>query len=282
MRFWSAMLAIGFVAFGVAGCGGSSTSDPSTRTAEVGSSNASGSDASATARALANTLLTLPPATTRQINALLGGIPQTGTFLGSPSAPITLQYFIDVGCPAAREITMGPLASIIRTWVRPGRLRLEFRSIEEGSEPPTVFVPQQVAALAAGTQDRLWDYLEYSYRAVEKLGSNYSDTCSPPFEGFPQVVARLVPGLQLSRWNEARQTQNLANEVTTSERMAARADMGHEYRRLAPLRPYYPDPGYLIGRTGAADAVTLLRFSQIDPAYDEVIRRLSSVKVQGG
>jgi hypothetical protein len=219
-----------------------------------------------------------PPAATRRIDALLSGIPQSGAFLGSPTAPVTLQYFADVVCPASREITTGPLASIIRKWVRPGKLRIEFRSIEEGSEPSEVFVSQQVAALAAGMQDKLWFYLEYAYQDLEQLGSNFEDTCHPPTEDFAQIVARRVPGLSFARWSQDQHSQELANEVAADERATARLGVANPPHPI----PRYPNPAYLIGFTAVNNAMTLTRFSRVAPSYDEVARELIAAKVVAG
>jgi hypothetical protein len=219
-----------------------------------------------------------PPATTRRIDALLTGIPQSGAFLGSPTAPVTLRYFADVVCPASREITTGPLASIIREWVRPGKLRIEFRSIEEGSEPSEVFAIQQIAALAAGMQNKLWFYLEYVYQDLEQLGSNFQDTCHPPTEDFAQIVARRVPGLNFARWSQDQHNQQLANEVAADERATARPQVENPAHRV----PRYPNPAYLIGFTAADKAMTLTRFSRVAPAYDEIARELIAAKVVSG
>ncbi|HUY59320.1 MAG TPA: thioredoxin domain-containing protein, partial [Solirubrobacteraceae bacterium] len=41
------------------------------------------------------------------VNAELGGIPQSGTTLGKPSAKVTLTYWGDLQCPVCRDFTLG-------------------------------------------------------------------------------------------------------------------------------------------------------------------------------
>lgn len=53
----------------------------------------------------------------QEIGALLAGIPESGSTLGSPTAPVTLQYFGDLECSTTRAFTLIALPHIIRKWV---------------------------------------------------------------------------------------------------------------------------------------------------------------------
>src|ERR1700732_2017781 len=46
------------------------------------------------------------------VSGLLAGTTQRGTVLGSPTAPVTMQYFGDLECSACRDFTLGALPSI--------------------------------------------------------------------------------------------------------------------------------------------------------------------------
>ena len=89
-----------------------------------------------------------------KVEGEVGGIPQSGNTIGAPAAPVTMQYFGDLECPICREFTLGALPSIIQKWVRAGKLRIEYRSLETATHEPEVFQLQQVAALAAGRRTR--------------------------------------------------------------------------------------------------------------------------------
>ena len=71
--------------------------------------------------------------------------------------------------------------------------------MQEGTDPPEAFVAEQVAALAAGAQNKLWDYIEEYYRLQLEGRGGETDTCYV-VPGFPRVVAAQVPGLDLARW----------------------------------------------------------------------------------
>src|SRR6185312_16875513 len=61
------------------------------------------------------------------IERLYAGIPQHGTALGNPGAPVTLQFFGDLECEEARQLVLGALPLLIHHWVRDGELRIVYR-----------------------------------------------------------------------------------------------------------------------------------------------------------
>ena len=84
----------------------------------------------------------------------IGGIPQNGNTLGSPKAPVTLEYFGDLECPICKEFTLGALPTLIQKYVRTGKLKIEYRNLETATREPETFKTQQSAALAAGKQNK--------------------------------------------------------------------------------------------------------------------------------
>ena len=66
----------------------------------------------------------------KQVSAELNGIPQNGATLGNPNAPVTLRYYGDLQCPICRDFTLGALPSIIQNYVRTGKLKIEYLSLE--------------------------------------------------------------------------------------------------------------------------------------------------------
>jgi protein-disulfide isomerase len=190
----------------------------------------------------------------QSINALLAGIPESGNALGSPRAPVTLEYFGDLECPTARAFTVATLPSIIDKWVRAGELRIEYRSLRTVSEPE-VFGIQQVAALAAGRQGKLWYYLEYFYHEQGREHSGYVT------EGYLRALARQVPDLNRELWGDYRHDPQLAAQVTEDEQTA----------RTTHLRD---TPSFLVGRTGSAPVLRLGQFATLDAINDAVRQAL--------
>lgn len=100
-----------------------------------------------------------PPSPTPVVD--LAGIPQDGTVLGAPKANVTLIEYADPQCPGCRFYTEEIFPAIVNEYVRPGRVKTEFRGFP--------FIgPDSVRALrfilAAGLQDRLWQLQEALYR----------------------------------------------------------------------------------------------------------------------
>jgi protein-disulfide isomerase len=115
--------------------------------------------------------------------ALLAGIPQSGTVLGRPGASVTLLIYEDLGCPHCRDLMRGAFPTVVREFVRPGRVRVDFRGlgvVTPWSRPALLY------ALAAGRQDRLWHVAELYYENQERIDRLVTDA----------AVRRLVRGVR--------------------------------------------------------------------------------------
>jgi protein-disulfide isomerase len=166
-----------------------------------------------------------------KVEGEVGGIPQNGDTLGAPAAPVTLQYFGDLECPICRDFTLGALPTLIKKWVRADKLRIEYRSLETATREPEVFKTQQVAALAAGKQSKMWQYIELFYNQQGEESSGYVT------EKYLQGLAQQVPGLSLTQWTSDRNNATLNNQVTTDAQAANQAG-------------FNGTPSFLIGKTG--------------------------------
>ena len=165
-----------------------------------------------------------------ETGALLVDIPQSANALGSATAPVTLLYFGDLQCPFCRDFTLEVLPSVIKRWVRADDLRIEYHALETATREPEVFITQQVAALAAGRQDRSWHFIETFYREQGEEGSGYVT------DRFLEGIASEVPDLNLSQWNRDRSDPKLARELAADEQAAEDAGL-------------HGTPSFLIGRS---------------------------------
>jgi protein-disulfide isomerase len=193
--------------------------------------------------------------TVTTVNALIGGIPQNANALGNPNAPVTLQYFGDLECPICKQFTLGALPSVIQKWVRTGKLKIEYRSLETATREPEVFKTQQIAALAAGRQNKMWNFLETFYHEQGEEGSGYVT------ESYLQGLAQQVPGLNLTQWTNDRGNPALVTQVTTDGQAANNAG-------------FTGTPSFLIGKTGGT-AKKLEYASLTEPtSFDNAIEKL--------
>ena len=168
-----------------------------------------------------------------KVNAELGGISQNGNSLGAATAPVSLVYFGDLQCPFCGEFTRGTLPKIIQKYVRTGKLRIEYRNMETATANSEVFRQQQIAALAAGRQNKAWNYLELFYNEQGKENSGYVN------EAFLQRLAHQTPGLDVSKWQSERASNELANQIVTDA-------------QTANNEGFTGTPSFLIGTTGGA------------------------------
>jgi protein-disulfide isomerase len=193
----------------------------------------------------------------REVNVLLAGIPQSGNALGSPEAPVTLQYFGDLECSVCRRFTLGALPSLIEHQVREGKLRIEYHNLETATHEPETFRTQQAAALAAGEQARLWNFIETFYREQGAEGSGYVT------DEYLHKIAAQVPGLDLARWTSERTKPELVSQIEADAQTATAAG-------------FTGTPSFLIGHTGGATkALSEAAYGSLeDPSgFDAVIEK---------
>jgi protein-disulfide isomerase len=155
--------------------------------------------------------------TDAEVTSLLSGIPQRGSILGDPKAPVTLEYFADLQCPYCRLFTLSVLPSLIQRYVRRGKLRIEYRSLETATRNPETFKIQQVAALAAGKQNKMWDFVDLFYHEQARENSGYVS------ERYLRGLAQRVSGLDLIGWTAARDDAELVDAIASDAHAASNA-----------------------------------------------------------
>lgn len=165
------------------------------------------------------------------VTSLLHGIPQNGNTIGNPNAPVTLKYYGDLECPICKEFTLGVLPSVIPKYVRTGKLKIEYHSLETATREPEVFKTQQVAALAAGKQKLGWNFIELFYHEQGEEDSGYVN------ESYLQGLASQIPGLSLADWTTARSDPAYSNEVAADAQAANQAG-------------FTGTPSFELGKTG--------------------------------
>jgi protein-disulfide isomerase len=201
----------------------------------------------------------LEPNSSARAYALFAGIPQHGPVLGYRKAPVTLQFFGDLQCLDSRWVMLGVLPFLIRRWVRTGELQIRFRSTEtdtSGGGGWSEFKDQQGAAMAAGRQDKLWNFIDVFYREQGPEFSEYVDGT------FLWRIAKEA-GLDIERWEVDRQAlEDWVPHIETDEALAKAKRVGGT-------------PSFLIGPTGGRARV-LRHFSFEEPGvFEGAIRGLS-------
>lgn len=167
----------------------------------------------------------------KQVAAWFAGIPQHGVALGQPTAPITLQVFVDLEDHGDGtrwfDVMLPP---ILEKFVRTNIVRLEFQSFKTDTLNSRPFLMQQVAAMAAGAQNLLWNYTATFVNEQGKEFTNYVT------DEFLLGIAEQIPELDLAEWEQSR-TPAMAKIVAANNNAAIKAGL-------------HATPAFRIGPTG--------------------------------
>ncbi|HEX4734274.1 MAG TPA: thioredoxin domain-containing protein [Thermoleophilaceae bacterium] len=142
------------------------------------------------------------------------GIPQTGNVLGDPNAKATLMVFADMQCPFCGEFERGAFPSIVKRYVKTGKLKVIFQPI---SILGTDSVVGSKAVAAAAAQKKFFDYAAafYANQGQENTGYVTSD--------FLTKLAKSVPGLDVAKWQQALNSGSGATILTAAQTAAQTA-----------------------------------------------------------
>jgi protein-disulfide isomerase len=130
-----------------------------------------------------------------------------------------MTYYGDYECPVCQAFTLqGGFPQLVQNEVRQGKVKVVYKSFCTATcngPGQTVFNTQQVAGLAAGKQNKFWDYTELFYHEQGQEDTGYAN------DAYLTGLARQIPGLNLTKWQTDRQDASLATQV------AADATAGH-------------------------------------------------------
>jgi protein-disulfide isomerase len=127
-----------------------------------------------------------------EANALFKGIPQHGLLLGSSTAPVEMEMFIDVQCPVCKGYEINYLPTIVQQYIRTGKVQLHLK-------PWAILGSQsfsgRLGLIAASFQNKGFQYAKvlYDNQATEESGWLTGT--------MMKEIAASVNGLRLSKWS---------------------------------------------------------------------------------
>lgn len=188
------------------------------------------------------------------VEAMFSGIPQKGTILGRASAPVTMEEFIDPQCPYCQEFETQVLPSLVKDYVRPGKLKIEMQ--------PWAFigpdsVTGQAAELAAAQQNRVFNYAELLYDNQREENTGWLNA------SMVAAVAESIPGLHVHQ---------LLSQRSSSAVKAAQQKVD----ALAITLKVTGTPTLFVGKSGTQGAEV-----QMSSATDEA-SVVAAIKAAGG
>jgi len=149
-----------------------------------------------------------------EVRQRLEGIPQAGTAIGKPDAPVTLVEYADLQCPFCAGWARGTLPLLIQDYVRTGKLRIEFRGLAFIGPDSQTALQETVAA---GRQDKLWYFVEllYANQGTENAGWVTEDLLNS--------IAASVPGLDPKQLAADRSLPAIGTEMAKATAQAQAA-----------------------------------------------------------
>jgi protein-disulfide isomerase len=155
-------------------------------------------------------------------------IPQQGLMLGKPDAPLTMVEFADLQCPFCAQYDRDVLPTLLKRYVRTGKLRLELR--------PLAFIgPDSVrmasVVVAAAEQGRAWQLVDLIYHNQGRENSGYAT------EEYLREQMAKVPGLDAGAAIGDSSSAAVARQLRSAQTAATQAGVDST-------------PSFLLGPTG--------------------------------
>lgn len=146
-----------------------------------------------------------------EVGHLLSGIPQSGTRLGDPGAPVKVYEYGDLQCPYCKANAEEVTPEVIENQVRAGKASITFRQfIIIGPES----IPAGEAALAAGAQNRAWNFIELFYRNQGEENSGYVT------DEFIESIGKRSGIPDLAKWNKERKSGKYKKQLEAETKQA--------------------------------------------------------------
>lgn len=162
-----------------------------------------------------------------EANNLFKGIPQNGLVLGNPNAKVEMEMFIDVQCPVCQNFETLYLPTIVRKFIRTGKVQLQL-------QPWAFLGPQSTTGrygvIAAGAQNKAFEYAKvlYDNQGTERSGWLDGRTMAS--------IAASVTGLRLAPWR-------------IDANSSATRSVAHAVDKLATKTKITGTPSILVGPT---------------------------------
>lgn len=139
-----------------------------------------------------------------EVETILANVPQDKLTLGSSSAKVKLVEFGDLQCPVCADFAVKILPELISNKVRTGEAQIEYRNFPILGPESETAAP---ASIAAGEQNRGWDFIELFYKNQGVENTGYVT------EEFLTSIAKGAKVPDIPRWNRGRESAQAKNEV---------------------------------------------------------------------
>ena len=177
------------------------------------------------------------------------GIPQSGTTLGSPSAPVTMVEYIDLQCPICREFETQVFPDIVQKYVRTNKVKVVVK-VWAFIGPDSI--RGQKVALAAANQNKAFNFAAVLY---DNQGTENTGWLT---DNMLYKIAASVPGLKIHPLFRERNSSAVEQEAKAVSADAASNNVNGT-------------PSIFVGKTGAAPKLVALTSATDEPTLVKAI-----------
>ena len=172
-----------------------------------------------------------------EVSSLLQGIPQQNNVLGDPNAPVTMIEYADMKCPTCAKYATSTLPRVITDYVRTGKLRIELKLQTFVNNQKTPGDTERGArfALAAGKQNKAWNFAELLYKNQPPEDQTYFT------DEFLTDLGNQIPGLNVQQAFSETDSSDVSQEL-------------NEYKQAFSAAAFDAVPSFQIGKTGTPPA----------------------------
>lgn len=129
----------------------------------------------------------------QEVQSVYGGLPSDEARLGLAEAPVEIELFTDLRSVACADYQEEVVDAIVEEYVRTDRAQIGLRHFSIGR---TQVTEAAIAATAAGTQGRQWQYARLVLSNVRNAGPRGID------REFLDGIAEITPDLEIPEWEE--------------------------------------------------------------------------------
>jgi protein-disulfide isomerase len=140
------------------------------------------------------------------VDRLIAGIPQNGSVLGKPKAPVSIVEYMDYKCPICGLASHNVTPAVITDYVKTGRATMELRPVHviSGNQSVTAALD----GLAAAPQGRMWEFTELIMR-------NQGSETAPWLTDAVLTDAATTVGVNTTTWNATANGQGVVAQFFT-------------------------------------------------------------------
>jgi protein-disulfide isomerase len=174
-----------------------------------------------------------PVANSAAIQEQLGGVPQQSNTLGKSNAPITIIEYGDLQCPVCANFSNTIMPGVVQDYIRQGKARIQFRNFAFIGDDSHKLA---LASLAAGLQDKQFDFNELVYANQGQENSGYAT------DDYIKKIYASIPGLNVAKAMKDKESKQVADLLAKDMQLSQAAGIS-------------ATPTIFVGRSGQTPTV---------------------------